>query len=325
MSRNTEQKVKLLVLYDILCRMTDENHALNSDELIDELAKNNISVSRKVLPLDIALLNEYGYEVLSYKKKYHYYYVVNRRFDTAEIAMLADVVKASKLNAEQKNTLIKKLSEMVGSYQAENISKNIITYSNPKRSNKRLMYSVDAIDKAINERKKISFLYYSLNAKKEKVYRKDGGRYVTNPLVMVWNKDNYYLITYPDKHEGVTTYRIDRMEDVKIEETPIVEKKEFINFDIEKYRAQAFSMFGGEVQNVELQFNSEMLDDIYDKFGEDIEIKAIEDIYRICVPIQVSPTFFAWVVGSRGKVRIISPQTVCEQFNEFVKTIKEEY
>ena len=82
MSRNAEQKIKLLVLYDILCRLTDENHALNSDELIDELAKNNISVSRKVLPLDIALLNEYGYEVLSYKKKHHYY-----------------VVKASKSNA----------------------------------------------------------------------------------------------------------------------------------------------------------------------------------------------------------------------------------
>lgn len=61
MSRNTEQKVKLLVLYDILCRLTDENHALNSDELIDELAKYNITASRKVLPLDIALLNEYGY------------------------------------------------------------------------------------------------------------------------------------------------------------------------------------------------------------------------------------------------------------------------
>lgn len=72
MSRNTEQKIKLLVLYDILCRLTDENHALNSDELIEELSKHTISVSRKVLPLDIALLNEYGYEVLSYKKKYHY-------------------------------------------------------------------------------------------------------------------------------------------------------------------------------------------------------------------------------------------------------------
>ena len=325
MPRNTEQKVKLLVLYDILCRLTDENHALNSDELINELAKHNISVSRKILPLDIALLNEYGYEVLSYKKKYHYYYVVNRHFDTAEIAMLADVVKASKLSAEQKTMLIKKLSEMIGSYQAENISKNIIACNSPKRSNRHLIYSVDAIDRAINERKKISFRYYSLDVNKEKVYRKGGGRYVTNPLVMVWNKDNYYLINYPDNHDNVTTYRIDRMEDVKVEEIPIIEKKAFANFDVERYRVQAFSMFGGELRDVELQFYTEMLDDIYDKFGEDIIVKSYQDTYRICVPIQVSPTFFSWVVGSRGKVRIISPQTVCKQFAEFVNTIKEEY
>lgn len=47
---------------------------------------------------------------------------------------------------------------------------------------------------------------------------------MTNPLVMVWNKDNYYLITSPDNHDNVTTYRINRMEDVKIEETPILLK-----------------------------------------------------------------------------------------------------
>ncbi len=54
-------------------------------------------MSRKILLQDIALLNEYGYEVLTYKKKYHFYYVVNRHFDSAEIAFLADAVQASKL------------------------------------------------------------------------------------------------------------------------------------------------------------------------------------------------------------------------------------
>lgn len=73
MPRNTEQKIKLLVLYDLLCRLTDDEHALHTDEIIAELAKYNIPVSRKVLTKDIALLNEYGYEVLSYKKKYLYY------------------------------------------------------------------------------------------------------------------------------------------------------------------------------------------------------------------------------------------------------------
>lgn len=325
MPRNSEQKIKLLVLYDLLCRLTDDEHALHTDEIITELARYNIPASRKVLPKDIALLNEYGYEVLSYKKKYLYYYVVSRRFDTAEIAMLADVVKASKLNGAQKSGLIKKLSETVGSHQAKSLSKHIINCDAPKRSNSHIIYSIDAIDRAINERKKVSFLYYSLDEKKNKIYRKEGKRYVVNPLVMVWNEDNYYLITYHDKHKDTTTYRIDRMESVRVEKTPIVEKEEYASFDVEKYRTEVFSMFGGETRSVELQFAPEMLDDMYDKFGEQIRVGKSEDNYIITVPIQISPTFFSWVAGSRGKVRILSPQSVKERFAEFLKEIKENY
>lgn len=101
MPYTVEQKIKLLVLWDILCRNTDEAHALNTDEIIEMLAEKGINVGRKVLVQDIDLLNRYGYEVMSYKKKYHYYYVVSRVFDIAEIAMLADVVKASKLTSTQ--------------------------------------------------------------------------------------------------------------------------------------------------------------------------------------------------------------------------------
>ena len=41
------KKIKLLVLYDLLCRKTDENHALSTEEIIDELSKRNIGLSRK--------------------------------------------------------------------------------------------------------------------------------------------------------------------------------------------------------------------------------------------------------------------------------------
>lgn len=326
MAHDSEQKIKLLVLYDILCRLTDENHALNTDELIEELGKQGIKASPRVLTRDVELLNSHGYEVLSYKKKYYYYYVVNRNFDCAEIAMLADAVKASKLSSGQKSMLIDKLARNISSYQAALLSKNTIAYDTPKRTNSHIIYSIDAIERAINERKKISFLYFSLDARKNKVYRKDGKRYITNPLVMVWNKDNYYLITYPDRHDGTTTYRIDRMEDVKVDNADIVEKAEFANFDIGKYRTQVFSMFGGEVHTVELQFVEEMIGDMYDKFGEEIRITPDSDgKFRSKVSIQISPTFFSWVAGSCGKVHIISPRTIDEQFKAFVEKIKNAY
>lgn len=91
--RKNEYKIKLLVLWDILCRFTDEEHPMNTDEIIEKLDEKGIASSRKVLAADIALLNKYGYEVLSFKKKFHYYYVANRPFDTAEIVLLSDVIK----------------------------------------------------------------------------------------------------------------------------------------------------------------------------------------------------------------------------------------
>lgn len=56
---NDTNKIKLLVLWDILCKNTDENHAMNSDEIREELAKRGISVMRKVVATDIAALNKY--------------------------------------------------------------------------------------------------------------------------------------------------------------------------------------------------------------------------------------------------------------------------
>lgn len=85
-------------------------------------------------------------------------------------------------------------------------------------------------------------------------------------------------------------------------------------------------MFGGELQNVRLQFKKNILSDMFDKFGDDIRIrKADEDTFSVDVNVQVSKTFFAWIVGSQGKVKIKSPRKVVDEFNEFVAKIKEEY
>ena len=134
MPRNAEQKVKLLVLYDILQRNTDDTHALNTDEIIAELEKRGITVARKVLPNDIEILNEYGFEVLSYKKKFHYYYIVEHLFDTAEVVMLADAIKASKLTTTQKNQMLDKLFSTMGAYLAKKDSETLISLETTKRT-----------------------------------------------------------------------------------------------------------------------------------------------------------------------------------------------
>lgn len=327
MSRTTEQKIKLLVLYDTLCKHTDETHRLTTSQIVEMLTAKGIDVSRKSIPDDIALLNKYGYEVMTQKAwRNNEYYVFERQFETAEALLFSDAVKASKLTEGHKVRLIGKLGEAVGEHQAESIAQNLVFCDMPKRSNPNILYYIDLISKAITTEKKISFQYYSLDEHKQKVYRKAGKRYVVNPLVMVWNKDNYYLMTYHDRYDGVTNYRIDHMDNVEIEETPRTYREEYANFKTEEYRKQVFSMFGGEAMDVGITFPGEMIDDIYDKFGESVNVFPTQDgRFKCVITVQVSKTFYGWVAGSCGKIRIYSPEHVITEFNEFIEKIKTEY
>jgi len=325
MAKNTDSSIKLLVLYDILLKLTDEEHALSTNEIIEELKKRGISVSRKVLPSDIDLLNKYGYEICSYVKKSRYYYAIHQLFDTAEITMLTDVIKASKLTDSRKETIINKLYSTIGMYK-DTATDNIIFLETKKYGNSSIIYNIDAIETAIKQKKKVSFVYFHLDENKNKVYNKDKKRYVFNPLSLIWSKDNYYLLCYDDRHDGTSRYRIDKMENVTVEDELILEKEEFKDFDSETYRKQVFSMFGGELEKVTIQFDKELLSDVYDKFGTDIQIhKSNDGTLTTTIEVQVSKTFFLWVVGTLGKVKIIEPSQVAEKFGSFVKQITDNY
>ncbi len=326
MAQPNEYKIKLLVLWDILCRYTDEDHPMHTDEIIEKLAEKGISGSRKVLSADIALLNEFGYEVLSFKKKFHYYYVANRPFDTAEIVLLSDVIKASKLTPPQKNSIIEKLSGTLCSYQAMLISKNIVSFDKGKFGNSSFIYSVDAIERAINDNKQISFKYFDYDEKHCKVYRKSGKRYYANPIIMVWNKDNYYMLCFNNGHDEIVTYRLDKMDDVSVENTERQPHPEYELFNTEQYRKQVFSMCSGELHKVTLTFTKDLLSEIFDRFGDDIRIRSIDETnFSVDINIQVSKPLFTWVIGTQGKVKIKSPRKAVEEFNKFVDVIKSAY
>lgn len=325
MAKNTDSSIKLLVLYDILLRKTDEKHALSTNDIIKELKERGISLSRKVLPSDIALLNKYGYEVSSYVKRARYYYIEQHLFDTAEITMLADVIKASKLTYKRKQAITDKLYAMIG-VQKSATNESVIALDTAKYANPCILYNIDAIERAIEEKKKVSFLYFSLDENKKKVYRSDKKRYVFNPLAMIWSKDNYYLLCYDDKHDGTSRYRIDKMEEVRVENEVRLEKEEFENFNAETYRKHIFSMFGGELKKVDLQFTNDMLGDVYDKFGTDFRVyRTSETELKATIEVQVSRPFFIWIVGTLGKVKILAPDSVKKDFDEFVGQIKESY
>ena len=92
------------------------------------------------------------------------------------------------------------------------------------------------------------------------------------------------------------------------------------------YTKYTFSMFGGEVQNVELVFQNRMMGAAMDRFGRDIVPMRVDDNhFRIVVPVAVSQQFFAWVFGLGKAVRIAGPESVKGQMKTALADIAARY
>lgn len=116
------------------------------------------------------------------------------------------------------------------------------------------------------------------------------------------------------------------MDDVKVEETERQPHPEYELLNTEQYRKQVFSMCSGELHKVTLTFTKDLLSEVFDRFGDDIHIRAIDDnTYTADISVQVSKPLFTWVIGTLGKVRITAPKKVTAEFNKFVDTIKSTY
>lgn len=138
---------------------------------------------------------------------------------------------------------------------------------------------------------------------------------------MVYSGDYFYLVCYHDKYGDAANYRIDRMDDVQAEKQKITYNAQFVRFDINAYRREIFSMYTGEQREVELLFPKELAEIARDRFGESCRIVSDRDGYIVCTMVQVSKTFFSWLTTFEGKVKILRPAEVKEQFQAFIENI----
>lgn len=322
MPQNSEQKIKLLILYELLKENTDEDNPMTTQEIVSALKDRGITVSRKTLYNDIDILNEYGFDVVCDRQRSNKYFVGERKFERPEIQMLLSAVGAANFLSDKKTKmLLYKLSELLGPQQAQQVIETI-SVSGAKHSNEVIYYSIDSIITALLSKKQLSFLYFDYGINGERIYRKERERYILNPLGMVFSDNNLYFVGFHEKYETPTNYRVDRMDEVKVEEKTVADVKQYENFDLNAYTKSQFDMYGGRQEDVSLIFPKDLLEIAIDRFGENIKpINIDNDGYIVNVTVQVSKTFFAWLTTFEGQVKIESPQNVIEQYKLFIKNI----
>ena len=159
MPRGTNQKFKLYYLAKIMLEKTDETHFITMAEILEQLAKYEVTVERKTLYTDLKDLEKLGIEVEGEPvgKTFHYH-VISHRFELPELKLLVDAIQSSKFITERKSRqLIKKLEGFVSEYEAKQLQRQVYVSGRIKTMNESIYYNVDAIHTAISENRKIKF------------------------------------------------------------------------------------------------------------------------------------------------------------------------
>ncbi len=325
------QKIKLLKLYELLKRETDEDHPISRVDLCKRLNEMGISSNVRTLTLDIRELTKNGYEVMSFMRdRERFFFVPEHELSIPEIKIIIDALQATSFVTEKKTAeLIAKVAAIGGSHQADLLKENMVLFNTRKHTNEAVLYNVDSIEDAIARKKKIAFNYFHLNEKAERVYvttdTGDRKRYYVEPVALIFNEDNYYLMAYSSKHpESTANYRIDRMDHVEVVEESVLSDEALAKIDgVAAYTEEAFKMFGGEREEVVLQFDKALIGPVFDKFGEDTPMTAVdENTCEATVRVQVAPTFFGWLAQFANKMQILEPESVIEQYVEHIAQIK---
>ena len=323
MAQENWQKYKLLKLLELLRQETDEQHPLSTSQICSKLGEMGISCERRTLTKDIAVLNELGYEVMwNWVGKEKGYYIEDRSFSVPELKILIDAVQAASFVTEKKTAeLIDKIAALGGSHKADILKSNMVCFNTRKHSNESIYYNVGFLEDAIQQQKKVIFYYYDLNENGEKVYRREHHHYVVEPIALVFNDDNYYLMVYSAKHDSTANYRVDRMDHVENVDEAISEKALTLREGIDSYTEQAFKMYGGQLVNVVLEFDDKLIGVVYDKFGEDTKMIRAGDKCIATVKVQISPVFWGWLFQFGGQMIVISPAEVAEKYRSQVNQL----
>lgn len=345
------QKYKSLLVWNILLKRTDNDHALTMKDIQEHLRSYGIGAERHSIARDIDELNNLlsrdqdliddleerdllGYEI-EYDPKLHGYKVSHRPYEFEDLRLMAECVRASKfISKTQENSLLAAIESLCSEAQIDELKNEVYLVGRNKTSNEYVMASMLTINQAIRQNRKITFKYlkYTLQNKDTRVERGGGATYIVSPYKLVINDGNYYLVAYGrvrnKKEPEIIHYRIDRMKAVKIWDEPREGAEVFSKVDMKTYTQRVFSMYGGDQKRVSIRFVNSLLDTAIERFGMGRDVfyrPDDEKHFVVTADVETSDQFFAWVCGFRKKAKIINPPDVVEGMREFLEDIKKRY
>lgn len=313
MAARRGQKLKLLYIVKILTQLTDEEHPMSATEICERLAECGVTAERKSIYNDIECLVSFGYDIIFTRTPKNGYFLASREFELPEIFLLCDAVRTAKFISEKKTReLTAKLDGLISKYQSKRNIHGIYIDSSNKTHNEELFYNIDSINTAITEGKKIKFTYSKRVLQEGKNIITESKTRIVSPYAMTWQFDYYYLIGNYEKYDNLMNLRIDRIHSVEILDEPIRHFSEVSDysdtFDVADYTKKLFGMFGGNTQEIKLRCSNKLLEQVTDRFGENIFITNVnEKTFDFTAKAAVSEGLVTWIMNYGDDIKVIKP------------------
>ncbi|MCI8423881.1 MAG: WYL domain-containing protein [Lawsonibacter sp.] len=321
MAKSSNQKAKLLQLYQLLLEKTDEDHPITVPQIIEELGKYDIQAERKSIYDDLESLRHFGLDIQSRKGKSAGWFVGERPFQLPELKLLMDAVQSSRFITQKKSdALIRKLEGLASVHQARQLQRQVYVSGRIKVMNESIYYNVDKLHTAIAGQKAITFKYFDYDIFRQKVFRRDGQRYNASPYGLIWNSENYYLVAFDHSNQDMRHYRVDKMTEISVTPLDREGQDQYPNFQLAQYGQKHFGMYSGQEITVTLRGRRDMAGVVWDRFGQDvILVPDGEDHFTVTLSVVMSPQFFGWLFGLDGGLVLTAPSAAAEAYQQKLK------
>ena len=108
---------------------------------------------------------------------------------------------------------------------------------------------------------------------------------------------------------------MDRIDSVEILDDTVSDTARALRRKVARYTEAAFKMFNGQPETVTLRFNDKLIGAVYDKFGESIKMKRVDDhTIEATVQVRIAPTFWGWLFQFATDMYIIDPEDIRKQY-----------
>ena len=126
------------------------------------------------------------------------------------------------------------------------------------------------------------------------------------------------MVGFCEKHQRITTFRVNRMKSINILCSDAVPQPK--DFSLPDFTRQVFDMYDGTKEKVTLLCKNELMNYIVDKFGDEVETSPTDNShFKAVVEVSVSQTFFAWVFQFNGEVKVTNPSAVVSRYREMLE------